>query len=329
MNYNYGDLLFKGAFMKRKIISTFLLCAMLFGIVFSLASCSEVTTISEAVRNTKGLEQLSADVFIDLDVEAGYNAKSYKITKDVSSVVLEDGERVSSEYSQVYGSDKGDYYTYFDGEYAYLPSGLKMSLEEYSRYNTVYTSLVDDMVVKLPSKLFEEDNNGNKKAKCEENGGKLTVSVEFDHKSSSDMDTFSSIYDVFLANLVKRVKAHLDCEACMKMKAECGKCGAGAVDCSVCQAKRDMCQKCVVENFELEHCSLVMEIDDGYVTSSAVKFNAYLDAGETGENVSICGRIEIHVKNPGQAVTVYLPEGLEKWAVTAYDKRPTLKDFIK
>lgn len=315
--------------MKRRIIGLALLCVMLLGIMLSAVSCGESTKISEAVDKTRGLDSISADVFIDLEIGAGYRAKQYKLTKEINSVELENGERLTKETSKTYGFDDESEVTYLDGKYAYLPSGMKQELEEYAAYNTVYTSLINDLLVKIPESALEENDNGYKLAKSEEYAGKFRVSMDFNNATASEMEMFSDMYSSLFANLVKRVKIHLDCEACQKMKAECEKCGDGALDCLICEVKRSACKSCVVKNFEFEDCYMEMEIRDGYVTKAHVKFDAYMDVGEDGSDVSVCGKIELRVNNPGHEVSVTLPKDVNKWKTFTYDRRPILKDLLK
>ncbi len=315
--------------MKKRIISVALLCAMLLCILLSTVSCGEEAKVNKAVEATRALENLSADVFLDLEVAAGYNSKHYKVTKEITSVTLENGERLTQEIGKNYGSDKEGEVTYLDGKYAYLPSGMKQDMEEYKKYNTVYTTLINDLLVEIPEEMFEENDNDYKMARTEDYSGKLRVNVDFNNATVSEMLMFSDMYSELFASLLQRVKVYLDCENCQEMKAECRLCSAKTLDCGICQVKRSVCKSCVIENFEFEDCYLEMEIRDGYVTKALVKFDAYMDVGENGEDVAVCGKMELHVKNPEKEVSVTLPNGADTWELFTYGRRPSLKNLIK
>jgi len=315
--------------MKKRIISIALLAVMLLGIALSCVSCGESSKVSKAVNATRELENYSADLFLDLDITAGYNAEHYKVTKEINSVILDNGERLTQEISSNYGSSAESQITYLDGKYAYLPSGMKQNMEEYEKYNTVYTSLVENLLIDMPDSLFEEDDNDYKMAKCEEYSGKLYVSVDFNNSTVSEMETFLRMYSELFTSMAQRVKLYLDCESCQKMKTECRFCSAKVLDCAACEIKRSVCKSCTIENLEYEDCRMEIEIKDGYVTRTMLKFDAYMDVGEKKENVAICGKIELHMNDFEKDVLVTLPEGADKWTLFTYDRRPSLKDLIK
>lgn len=315
--------------MVKRIIGAFLLCAMLLCIMLSTVSCGESSKVNNAVEKTRALESYSADLYLDLDVTAGYRANHYKVVKEITSVLQPNGERLTMEFSKDYGSKGEGEYTYIDGKYAYLPSGEKHAIDEYRAYNTVYTDLINNLLVNMPKGLFVEDKNGYEMAKTEEYASKMTVKVNFNNSTVSEMDMFRSMYSGLLASIVERAYIYVDCVGCQARKASCLSCSATALDCASCKDARAICEKCVVENFEVEDCQVEFEIKGGYLTKAYVKFDAYMDLGEKGEDVAVCGKMELHINNPGEAVSVALPEGTDKWRAFAYTRRPTLKDLLK
>lgn len=329
MDYNYKELKNKGAIMVKRIFSAILLCAMLLCVMLSAVSCGEASKVNSAVEKTRELSDLSADLYLDLDVTAGHRAKHYKVVKEITSVLQSNGERLSAEYSQSYEDGATGEYTYIDGKYAYLPSGEKQEIGEYGAYNTVYTDLVYNLLVNMPKGLFEEDKNGYEMAKTEEYASKMTIKVDFNNATVSEMDMFRGMYSGLLDSIIQRAYIYVDCEVCQERKTNCPACAVTALDCEACKVERDLCQRCVVENFEVEDCRIELELKDGYVSKALVEFDAYMDLGENGDDVAVCGKMELHINNPGEAVTVALPEGADKWELFAYTRRPILRDLLK
>lgn len=315
--------------MVKRIVGTILLCAMLLCVMLSAVSCAESSKVNNAIEKTRALEGFSADLYLDLDVTAGYRANHYRVVKEITSVLNPNGERLTAVLGKNYGDGGEGEYTYIDGKYAYLPSGEKQALDEFAKYNTVYTDLINNLLVNMPNALFQEDKNGYEMAKTEEYASKMTVKVDFNNSTVSEMEHFRNMYSGLLSSIQERARAYADCVDCQKMKAECTACSSTVLDCDNCQVKRAECQRCLLENFEVENCSMELEIKDGYVSKVLVRFDTYMDLGEDGDDVAVCGKMELHINNPGEAVAVELPEGADKWTLFTHGRRPTLRDLIK
>ena len=313
--------------MIKRIVGVALLCAMLLCMVLSVTSCGSATTVNKAIEKTRALDYWSADVYMDLDVGASYKGGNYLVTKEINSVKTDEG-RLTKEVGKNYGETE-EKVTYLDSEYAYLPSGEKQSIKEYSIYNTVYTDLIGFLLVELPDSFFEENKSGYTPANISENADKMQVSIDFKNATTDEQSQFNSVYASLLKSITTRVKAHLDCESCQKLKAECKNCTSTVVDCDECLKIRNECEICKVENLELEDCYLEIKVKDGYVVSTTVKFDAYLDAGENGEDVAICGKIQVNFNDIGKTIDVVLPSDAQEWKIFSYNKRPSLREFVK
>lgn len=291
--------------MKRRILGLVLLGAMLACMMLAFLSCGEASKVNSSVDNTLEEEILNFDILIDIDAIAGYNAEHYRTVK---SVLYSTVSGISREESRDYGSDLVET-TYIDGEYAYLPNGEKQPIIEYSKYNTVYHNLGKDLLIKLPSELFKEDNTGYKPAKIDEAGGKLRIWAFISNDNQTEQNYFYSMYNALFSNLQARVREYASCE-------ECRQNGVG-------------CQKCRIENFELEDCNFEITIKDGRVVSATVGFDSYMDIGEEGTDVSFCGKMQININSPVSQGEVSLPKEVEKYPLAAPVANITLRDILK
>lgn len=309
----------------------------LFCVLFAFASCGDSGKINGAIKQTKALTNVDADVYIDMNINAGNNVRHFTEVKHILST---EGEKVlTQETGRAFGEDEGKV-TYYDGEYAYLPDGTKQKTSEYKKYNTDYVELMDQLLGFIPDWLVEKDENGNRLATITDIGGVLDVSIKVQSNDSANAakqkrEALNDLLSLLTSSTIQRVERYLFCSDCQETKYMCDECGDKEFEnCPACTTEMSLCKKCKIESIEVEANSLDLRIEDGYVTEYAVNYGMYFKTGMEKNDkepikILIDGRIKVVINNPGKTFKIEIPKDSKDFAETTVTKRPTLYDLVK
>lgn len=333
--------------MKKRILSLALLCAMLLTIVLSCVSCGEESKIDKALRKSRELDFLDADLLLELDVEVNdrektgkldgnnkpeytesWDSRDYQMAFKILEATLESGEVLARETSNWYGDKEYSGGTYFDKDYAYLPNGTKQLISEYKKYNTYYADLVRALLGDLPSAIFVEDEDGNKMVKVEDISGITFISESFEMKDDEQLKAFEKITSPLLELIKSRVVEYMVCPACRDGKNSCAACGDKVEDCTECAAMRDKCATCQITDVEYYgKGKMERKLENGYATESLLEFKVEMSVGE--DEIYIEGKLKTVINNPGKEVGIKFPYEYTKYPLVAISKRPTIMELIK
>ncbi len=259
--------------------------------VFFASSCSESDKVNDALENTRALDQISADVYINAYVKHGALQGRFKVSERIECA----GDIAKVEHSNQERTLTNVVYT--DGRYAYF-DGNKQNILEYNKYNGSYTAFTDSLLnFKMEQSLFE-------KIECNDAAGKLTVKKTFDEKA--DKDAFDEIIKPFAAHIESRFNANVSCNDCKNL------------------SKR--CEKCEIKNVDYDGLSIELLIKDGYVERIRMKVNMYATLASLDTVLEL--DIEMNINSPGSDVVVTLPNGYDSYKQYEMDKAPDIVDWF-
>ncbi len=339
MLYNICNEL-KEVYMKKSIFKLFFLSLFVFSIAFALASCGDSDKINKAIKNTRELSCVDADVYIDMVFTTpknnGENEAVLQIQKvnNVSYTTDKNGKVEAHIVSKDY-EGKDEEHIYFDSENVYFEDSTKISILEYEKYNTNYVKLIKALLSSMPSEAFERDKEENMLASISQAGDILFVSLKAQGNDSNSVqkskrELISSMLSSFTSGVFWKFDNCLFCSQCQSIKAGCDECSTKSYnDCQSCISKMITCEKCNIREFKFTANSVDLKIENGYVTELSVNFDIFLKPKD-GETLTVKGgRIGIVINNPGKEIAVNMPLGFENFVYSDTKKRPSLLELIK
>ena len=275
----------------KNIFKFLIVGAMLFVLLSLAVSCSEADKVNSALENTRELDSVSADVYINAYVSHGSLKKRFKVIESISA----SGDLARVELGE-YGSDTTSV-VYSDGVYAYF-DGNKQALMQYEKYNGSYKAFTHSLLdFKMGASLFE-------KIESNEAGGKLTVKKTFSEKE--ELDAFDEIIKPFTSQIEARLSSMVGCDDCKDLSTRC--------------------RHCELKNVEYIGESIELLIKDGYVERIRVKFDMSCTLDSLSTVVEL--DLEVNFNNPGKDVSVTLPANVSSYKTYTLSEQPFITDWF-